>query len=145
MTFRHFYCKKSHSYSEVDNTSDMVPHFIQIPFLSLRSTYVPVHFNRTKMTWPRIKQSSWKTSTNPVPVHMRRHVGIKLFTKIIWNNLIVSNHKWTLFWLISSHEALSCNGLKPWFCYSNQHFTKRIPWNFNKFMVLNNTFYGSWF
>jgi hypothetical protein len=23
---------------------------------------------------------------------MRRHVGIKLFTKIIWNNLIVSNH-----------------------------------------------------
>jgi hypothetical protein len=25
-------------------------------------------------------------------LYMRRHVGIKLFTKIIWNNVIVSNH-----------------------------------------------------
>jgi hypothetical protein len=58
---------------------------------------------------------------------MRRHVGIKLFTKIIWNNLIVSNHKW----LISSHEALYCNCLIPWFCYSNQHCTKHTMklWN----------------
>jgi hypothetical protein len=37
---------------------------------------------------------------------MRRHVGIKLFTNIIWNNLIVTNH-----------------------CMNEHIFTYFIPWS----------------
>jgi hypothetical protein len=65
----------------------------------------------------------WHDRSTVVCVTMRRHVGIKLFTKIIWNNLIVSNHNW----LISSHEALSCNGLISWFCYKPWFFHNK-PW-----------------